>query len=750
MKTDRSRAISLRAPFTPSFYVAGPRDRLDGLAARLPLVPSVGAPSFETKRLGLSPESREVLRVPVRDSRRVWSVAQMVDALGEHRDFDLYDVDLRMSQRYFFERGLFPFARVAGGNARELRALDGAWDMDYAPPALAEATLGITVAASGARVAETDRVTEITVDDAKFEGREEDVLADAAREVAKRDPDIVYTHGGDRWALAHLARRAVALGIAEWSLGRERVEMAPRREKTFFQYGHIRYRAPTFPLPGRIHVDLDESFFFGEAGLGGVVDLSRISGIPLAELARLEAGTAVTAIQIDEAKRQGRLIPWKKNLPEKPKTLRALVAADRGGYIFDPRVGLHEDVIELDFSSLYPALIANHNLGAEAILCSCCDPATLPPENFVPQTGYHVCRERALVPRVLERLVARRAHLKRRRKEDPSRRAEYQGRIDALKWLNVVSFGYQGYKNARFGAIEGHEATCAWGRETLLTASDVARDHGYEILHGIVDSLWLERVIASPSDVETLAKAVERATGIPFDPQGRYKWIVFLPTRASLARPWGAQIPVGAPNRFYGCFDTIPDAPTRSQAGQDVDYLAGGALKVRGVELRQSSTPQIVTETQEAALRVFARAETADAFRASIPAALAAARAVVERIRRGGCAARELVVTLRVTQELESYRQMNHGHAALKQLARRGVHVSAGDAVRFVITDTTSRDAEARVRELRLGAEDGIYDRDAYEALAVRSLASLLLPLGWDEARVADAMRSGPKQTLLV
>jgi DNA polymerase-2 len=740
-------ARAVRTPFTAAFYVAGPRRELSRLAGALALVPGVGAPSFETRTLGLAFGQRRVLKVPMPDPRRLLPVAQMVDARGEHRDFDLYDVDLRMSQRFFFPRGLFPFARVrVAGTDLALVEGEDAWSLDYAPPDLREARLSVAVRSEGPVPSPDDPVASVDVEGVTLEGREEDVLRDAAARLASLDPDVVYTRGGDRWMLRHLASRAKALGLEGWKLGRDAGLLPAKREKSFFQYGKIKYRAQSQPLPGRIHVDLDESFFFSETDLSGVVDMARISGIPLQEIARLEAGTAVTAIQIDQAKREGRLIPWKKNLPEKPKTLRSLVKADRGGYIYDPVVGLHEDIIELDFASLYPSLIARHNLGSEAILCSCCDPDKLSEESFVPQTGYHVCETPALVPRVLDRLVKRREGLKKKRREDPARREEYQGRVDALKWLNVVSFGYQGYRNARFGCIEAHEATCAWGREVLLTAAEVAREHGYDTLHGIVDSLWLRRMTPYASPPEALAAAVQRATRIRFDPVGRYDWIVFLPTRAHRAQ--GAR-EIGAPNRFYGCFDVAPEAPSRSQMGQDVDVLAGGRLKVRGVELRQGSAPGVVVKAQEELLDEMAKARTAQEVREAVPRGLAKAARVLKRVRAGACRRDELLISLRVAQELDEYRVAGHVHAALKQLHRRGIRVAPGDRVQVVVTDAQSRDPETRVRELRLWKGDEQYDRAAYETLLLRSLASILLPLGYDEARLAEEMRPGPRQTRL-
>src|SRR2546426_592256 len=53
------------------------------------------------------------------------------------------------------------------------------------------------------------------------------------------------------------------------------------------------------------------------------------------------------------------------------------------------------------------------------------------------------------------------------------------------------SFGYQGYKNARFGRIECHEAINAFARDILVHTMEIAESHGYEVVHGIVDSVWL-------------------------------------------------------------------------------------------------------------------------------------------------------------------------------------------------------------------------------------------------------------------
>ena len=101
---------------------------------------------------------------------------------------------------------------------------------------------------------------------------------------------------------------------------------------------------------------------------------------------------------------------WKKNLPEDFKTAGSLLLSDRGGFIYEPKVGIHERIAEVDFASLYPSIIVRHNTSPETLMCSCC-PAS---SRIVPGIGYWTCEKHAgLLPTVLEPVIKRRLELKR-------------------------------------------------------------------------------------------------------------------------------------------------------------------------------------------------------------------------------------------------------------------------------------------------------------------------------------------------
>src|SRR5439155_1259837 len=148
------------------------------------------------------------------------------------------------------------------------------------------------------------------------------------------------------------------------------------------------------------------------------------------------------------------------------------------------------------------------------------------------------------------------------------------------------SFGYQGYKNARFGRIECHEAINAFARNILVRTMEIAESHGYEVVHGIVDSVWL-RPTANADPIEKVREHIAGSIGLPIELEGRYKWIVFLPCKTT---------GVGALNRYYGLF-------------QDDEF------KLRGIELRKHDTPEFINICQEAMLGELSLAATAAALK---------------------------------------------------------------------------------------------------------------------------------------
>jgi DNA polymerase elongation subunit (family B) len=707
-------ATRIEEAYEPSFSVHTPSKDISEITAALEAQPQVKRLQLSPAKLMLgSPRYTMVVEVVPKTLTSLHSLASLIDSWGDFHRYQLFNVDIRLPTRYLLERGVFCHAQVTW-DGRRFRLRDAQWALDYELPALKTLYLGIAAEKEGAPSFE-EPFPGLTINDEVIkEDNETDTILTGIRQVQQIDPDVIMTVNGDSVLFPFLYHRAKICGIEHlMNLGREKNQkkddLRPvKKAKSYFSYGRIVYRPAFYTLQGRMHLDTAQSFFYGASGLRGILDIARCANIPAQLLSRLGPGTAISQIEINAALAKGYCVPWKKNMPENWKTAEELLIADRGGLVLEPVVGLHEDVLELDYASLYPNIMVLHNISPETMLCPCCPDST----NRVPQLGYHICeKQKGLLPEVLEPILQRRFCFKARAKNAQYDHATYMELQKAWKWVLVVCFGYTGYRNARYGRIECHESITAFSRDILLTASDVAQQAGYEVLHGIVDSLWVK---GSPGAVRPfrLSRMISHRTGIRMDVEGHYRWIVFLPSKAT---------GVGALTRYYGMF-------------QD------GIVKVRGVELRQHNTPVFLKNAQQGMLAVFKQARTAEEFHALIPDSLEALRRSAELLRDRAVCHKDLVVTTAVSRDIASYRVNTLVKSALLQLQDQGVHIEPGQSVRYIVTDECSRNYKRRVclAEKGNGTED--IDMGYYLRQLAKCAESLLIPFGYTKEKLQEML----------
>ena len=601
-------------------------------------------------------------------------------------------------------------------------ATEPAEAIDYIPPPLRVARLEVRIAGERrGRIPPPDgRLGSVRLGDATLEGPEEELLRALGDELAQSDPDVLLTQGGDAFDLPWLYRRAAACGLGPdvFGLGRERAPFRPsRRARSFESYGVVHHRAAVYPVPGRFHIDRENSFLFDDADIAGLVDAARLSRLSLTTVVRQSPGTCFTAMEMAHALALGAHVPWKKNRPETFRRGDHLVRADRGGVIFLPPVGVHDRVDEFDFASLYPSIMVRNNLSAETLDCRCCPTSPI----RAPGLGYRSCTRRVgLIPRTLAPLLARRRAYKaamQRPGTPPDEALRLKRRVKMLKWILVTAFGYQGYRNARFGRIECHEAINAYARRLLADLVPAAEAAGYRVVHGIVDSLWVRPLDPDrPPDPEAFARTMSARYDLPLGYEGRYRWILFLP-----ATTHG----LGVPNRYYGLYEH-------------------GEFKLRGIGARRHDTTVFVRRFEAEVLALFRAARDADGVRALLPRALARADLFAERLRAGSWPVDELLITHRLGQAPEAFVTFTDSVAAVRQLAEAGVRREAGERVRYVVLDRRSRSFRHRVRAAELLGGDERYDAEAYLDLFARAAETLLAPLGVDRATLLERWGVAP------
>ena len=696
------RARSLLDPWRSSFYLDGPPAALE--AARK-LEGAAGASSRPVERREFfSNEARLVREVRVEPLRH----RDLVRGLGEIRGLELFNADFPLPQAYHYELGHFPLAfgefEVEGERLLAFALRDSPWALDYALPPLRFAHLGMDASADpnhrrrGGLVLTLGRKGEGT--SYLLEEEDGDLAEAVSRHVERWDPDVILSDWGDSYILPRLALLAARTGTA-LRLSREPGRgMAGRGSRSFYTYGRTVYQNMSRTLFGRWHLDSDNSFMLRETGLEGLLEIARVAKIPVQRAARTTIGTSLSSMQLDVAVKNGYLVPVRKAQAEDFRGALELVVADKGGLVYEPELGWHENVAELDFVSMYPTLMVQKNISPETVNCACC--ASLP-EARAPEIGHHLCRRRpGLVPQVLAPILDKRFLYKQRAK-DPSvpaeRRAAYKARATAHKWTLVCCFGYLGFRNARFGKIEAHECVTAWGRETLLRAKETAEAAGWRLLHANVDSLWVQRDGLGPESVERLRLTIEQATGCPVGLEGIYRWIRYCP---SCMDPLS-----GVPNRYFGAF-------------------SDGELKIRGLALRRHDTTAFVRAMQNEMLALLSKARGLSDCRA-LKAALEDIREAYRlRLKEGEVTPEELAIPLRLSKEPQDYVHDTLSSIAARQLAGSGVKLHPGEEVRYIIVDAKEKVKDWRVKPLALLDGNFTYDPAKYGELVDRAAAEIL------------------------
>jgi DNA polymerase elongation subunit (family B) len=730
--TENGERLRLTDTFKPKIYISGKEDSLERLAAQFPYDGAVVSWDFVLRYArATDSEPSRVLEVVLEDCRRSPSFTRRVLKSGRYLHYNVFNCDLKHEQLYFYKRDIFPLALVEvefeNGRLR-YTLLDSADRVDYDIPPLRILKIDVGVVKQGKIAKISDPIDKIKVsqdgeEEAIASGEEKDKLLRLVQAVRELDPDIIVTKGGDSYLFLYLVRRAVINGMLDkLVLGRDDVPLAAKnvRGRTLFSYGRTFYRAPMRRLYGRVHVDERNTFILAECGLDGLFEIARTCRVSLHTAARSSIGSSMSSIQFYQAMKNDVLIPRNKSIPEAFKSALELLVGDRGGFVYEPEVGVHDDVGEVDFSSMYPTVMVNNNISAETILCKCCPNSKL----RIPELGYNICEKKiGIVPKALKPIIAKRLLYKKLKSEtrDERLREVYDNRQTALKWILVTCFGYLGYRNARFGTVDGHIGVCAFGREAFLKASRMAEEKGFRVIHGIVDSLWLKKRGATNEEYQELCKEIGEETRIPLSFEGRYRWIVFLPSRMHPN--------VGVLNRYYGAMET-------------------SKIKVRGLEVRRRDTPPFVNSAQTRMLEVLAEAENSEQFLRKIPDALKVLKDYREKLLAGEISIWDMIITKHLSKNPDRYKQMVSQVIAAKQLMKEGAEVAGGKNIRFLFTSAENKRYERRVMAEELIEENTDADIKKYLLLLYASAANMFAPFGYSVKTIYDEVR-GQRQIRL-
>lgn len=148
----------------------------------------------------------------------------------------------------------------------------------------------------------------------------------------------------------------------------------------------------------------------------------------------------------------------------------------KGGFVLNPKVGIHPNVLVMDFKSLYPTVIQTFLIDPLSRLQRDVNPLTTP-------VGLKFSRTNHILPGKIEELLGRRSEAKKSKNTNLSQ---------AVKILMNSFYGVMGSSGCRFYQEDLPDGITGTGQWILKTVIEFLEGRGFAVLYGDTDSLFVQ------------------------------------------------------------------------------------------------------------------------------------------------------------------------------------------------------------------------------------------------------------------
>jgi len=260
-----------------------------------------------------------------------------------------------------------------------------------------------------------------------------------------------------------------------------------------------------------------------------LVVVSRVGRMPIDDISRLGVSQWIRSMFYFEHRKQNVLIPRREELEMKGQSSTAAIIKDkkyRGGFVVEPKTGVHFDVVVLDFASLYPSIIKVYNLSYETVRCvhdEC-------KSNIIPETEHWVCKKRkGMESLLIGSLRDLRVNYYKQLSRDKSLSKEEKGLYDiisqALKVILNASYGVMGAEIFPLYCLPVADATASIGRYAMTKTIEKCKNLDIQVIYGDTDSLFLKG--PSTSQIESVANWAKQELGVDLDLDKQYRYVAF-------------------------------------------------------------------------------------------------------------------------------------------------------------------------------------------------------------------------------
>ena len=218
------------------------------------------------------------------------------------------------------------------------------------------------------------------------------------------------------------------------------------------------------------------------------LELTRIIGQPLFDVSRMATGQQAEWFLVKQAYFDEDIVPNKQGANF---ANRAAAEDNEGGYVREPEKGLHENVVQFDFRSLYPSIIISKNISPDVMVLG--DVENEDDYNISPEHGLKFKKEpQGFIPSVIDKILQERFRIKREMKasDDETQKKALDVQQQAIKRLANTMYGIYGFPRFRWYSFECAKAITSWGRQYIKSSIKMAEEFGFYTIYADTDGFY--------------------------------------------------------------------------------------------------------------------------------------------------------------------------------------------------------------------------------------------------------------------
>ncbi|MDD5054293.1 MAG: DNA-directed DNA polymerase [Candidatus Nanoarchaeia archaeon] len=383
----------------------------------------------------------------------------------------------------------------------------------------------------------------------------------------------------------------------------------------------------------------------------------------------------------------------------------------KGGFVYEPKPGLYENIAVFDFKSLYPSIIVAHNVCPTTLNAKGKEVHTSPQImiNNRPMSFNFAKKPEGFIPSLVKDLIIKRDKVKnelKKEKKNSSEHAVLSARQNALKLLANASWGYLGFPQSRWYSLECSASITAWGRQYINNLIKRAELSNFKVTYGDTDSCFF----ILPKNDESIA--------------------------LDFAKKVNASLPEMMEVKFEGFFETgifvSKKSEKRGAKKKYALYSKKEGMQIKGFEFVRRDSSIIAKELQESALKAIL-------IEKNPKKALSLLKKAISDVKNNKSSIEKYAILTRMTKDSENYKNIGPHVAAVLKAKKSGKKILPGTLIEYVIASGKGKISEnayllEQAKEKKLNINPDYYINNQL----IPSVEEILKASGFSEKEFAE------------